>query len=73
MYRVIRKTESEKTGKFEFANSTYYSAITTAYRVDWFGRKKVLFSYYKHLSKIVIDGKEHHKLTITILKNRDII
>ena len=66
MYHLIRKTESERIGQLEFC--TYYSAITTAYRVDWFGRKKVLFRYYKQLKKFIIDGKEHNKISITILK-----
>ena len=68
MCRVIRKTEAETRGTA--AGGTYVASITTAYRVDFFGRKKVLFSYYKQLSKFIIDGKEHRKLSIHILKNR---
>lgn len=67
MGRILRQTGSEATGTF--CGITYLSNITTIYKINCFGKKKLLFSYYKHISTIILDGKEHRKIKVRILTN----
>lgn len=66
MGHIVRETGSRVSGNF--CDINYVSCITKIYKVNCFGKKKLLFSYYKHLSSIIIDGKEKHKMTIRRLK-----